>query len=75
MPQRGMCYICSTMKTATLRELRTRYSTVMKWIEDGEVVKISKQGKIIARLLPEKPKARRKVDDRFLSPAATRTTK
>jgi len=50
------------MKTATLRELRTRYSTVMKWIEEGEKVKISRHGKVIARLVPEKPKARRKVD-------------
>jgi len=50
------------MKTATLRELRTRYASVMKWIEAGEEVKISKDGKVIARLVPEKPKARRKVD-------------
>ncbi len=59
---------CSIMKAATLRELRTRYSTVMKWLEAGEKVKISKHGKVIARLIPEKPKARRKVDKRFLSP-------
>jgi antitoxin (DNA-binding transcriptional repressor) of toxin-antitoxin stability system len=45
------------MKTATLRELRTHYATVMKWIAAGQVVKISKHGKVIARLVPEKPKA------------------
>ena len=55
-------YFCSTMKTASVRELRNHYTTVMKWIEAGEEVKISKRGKIIARLVPERPKARRKVD-------------
>ena len=53
------------MKTATLRELRTRYSTVMKWIEVGEQVKISKRGKVVARLVPvkqEKPTKPKKVD-------------
>jgi antitoxin (DNA-binding transcriptional repressor) of toxin-antitoxin stability system len=50
------------MKTATVRELRNHYTSVMKWIEAGEEVKISKRGKVIARLVPEKPKARRKVD-------------
>jgi len=44
------------MKTATLRELRTKYATVMKWIETGETVKISKDGKVVARLIPVKPK-------------------
>ncbi|HEV3272067.1 MAG TPA: hypothetical protein VGZ93_07795 [Candidatus Methylacidiphilales bacterium] len=66
------------MKTATLRELRTRYAVVMKWIEAGEKVKISRHGKVIARLVPEKPKALRKVDDSFLSSrlgGTTRTTK
>ncbi len=50
------------MKTATVRELRNHYTSVMKWIEAGEEVKISRRGKVIARLVPEKPKARRKVD-------------
>ncbi len=50
------------MKTASVRELRNHYTSVMKWIEAGEEVKISKRGKIIARLVPEKPKAPRKVD-------------
>ena len=50
------------MKTATVRELRNHYTSVMKWIEAGEEVKISKRGKIIARLVPEKTKAKGKVD-------------
>lgn len=50
------------MKTATVRELRNSYTSVLKWIEAGEEVKISKRGKIIARLVPEKPKQAEKVD-------------
>jgi antitoxin (DNA-binding transcriptional repressor) of toxin-antitoxin stability system len=50
------------MKTATVRELRNHYTTVMKWIEAGEEVKISKRGKVIARLVPEKTKKSKKVD-------------
>ncbi len=50
------------MKTVTLRELRTRYALVMKWIEAGEEVKISQDGKVVARFVPESPKGTRKVN-------------
>ncbi len=50
------------MKAATVRELRNHYTTVMKWIEAGEEVKISKRGKVIARLVPEKAKKAKTVD-------------
>lgn len=50
------------MKTVTFRELRTRHASVLKWIEAGIEVKISQDGKIIARLVPEKPKAKCKVN-------------
>ena len=42
------------MKTATVRELRNRYSELLKWIDAGEEVQISRRGKVIARLVPEK---------------------
>jgi prevent-host-death family protein len=44
------------MKTATVRELRNQYRHVLGWVESGEEVAISKRGKVIARLVPEKPK-------------------
>ena len=47
------------MKTATVRELRNRYRSVLGWVEAGEEVTISKRGKVIARLVPEKPKTQR----------------
>jgi antitoxin (DNA-binding transcriptional repressor) of toxin-antitoxin stability system len=50
------------MKTASVRELRNHYTTVMKWIEAGEEVKISKRGKVIARLVPEKAGIPKEVD-------------
>jgi prevent-host-death family protein len=49
------------MKTATVRELRNNYRHVLEWVEAGEEVTISRRGKVIARLVPEKPKSR-KVD-------------
>jgi prevent-host-death family protein len=46
------------MKTATVRELRNQYRHVLGWVEAGEEVTISKRGKIIARLVPEKLKVK-----------------
>jgi prevent-host-death family protein len=43
------------MKTATVRQLRHDFGTVLNWIEDGERVEISKRGKIIALLSPPTP--------------------
>lgn len=47
------------MKTATVRQLRNQYREVIGWVEAGEVVKISRRGKIIARLVPEKSRQKR----------------
>ena len=58
----GWLHNRSTMKTATVRELRNRYTTVLKWIEAGEEVAISKRGVVIARLVPETPQRTVKVD-------------
>lgn len=40
------------MKTATVRQLRHDFGTVLNWVEEGEQVEISKRGKIIALLTP-----------------------
>ncbi len=40
---------------ATVRELRNQYRNVLGWVEAGEEVAISRRGKVIARLVPEKP--------------------
>ncbi len=41
------------MKTASVRELRNHYTSVLRWIDAGEDVLITKRGKVIARLSPE----------------------
>ena len=46
------------MKTATVRQLRHDFGSVLNWVEEGQAVSISKRGKIIALLSPP-PRARR----------------
>ena len=41
------------MKTATVRDLRSDFDRISKWIEEGETVQIVKKGKPFARLAPE----------------------
>jgi len=45
------------MKTATVRDLRNRYSTLLEWIGAGEEILITRRGKSIARLVPERSEA------------------
>jgi antitoxin (DNA-binding transcriptional repressor) of toxin-antitoxin stability system len=41
------------MKTATVRELSNRYTQLLKWIDAGEEIRITRRGVVIARLVPE----------------------
>lgn len=41
------------MRTATVRELRNRYTQLLKWLEAGEEILITRRGVTIARLVPE----------------------
>ena len=43
------------MKTATVRQLRHHFGSVLDWIEQGDAVRISKRGKTIALLCPPAP--------------------
>jgi prevent-host-death family protein len=40
------------MKTATVADLRNRFPSVFRWIEDGETVELTKRGRIVARIVP-----------------------
>lgn len=40
------------MKTATVRQLRHDFGSVLNWVEEGEAVSISKRGKVVALLSP-----------------------
>jgi antitoxin (DNA-binding transcriptional repressor) of toxin-antitoxin stability system len=54
------------MKTATVRQLRHDFGSVLNWVEAGEAVGISKRGKIIALLSPpptsKPPKTKKRPD-------------
>jgi antitoxin (DNA-binding transcriptional repressor) of toxin-antitoxin stability system len=43
------------MKTATVRDLRTRFPVVQSWLAEGEPVTITKSGKRIAMLTQAPP--------------------
>jgi len=50
------------MKTATVRDLRNRYTSLLKWIGAGEEIVITQRGKTIARLIPEQDQPSQSVD-------------
>ena len=54
------------MKTATVRQLRHDFGSVLNWVEAGEAVGISKRGRIVAWLspppTPRAAKARKRPD-------------
>ena len=52
----------STMKTATVRDLRNRYTSVLRWVSAGEEVLITQRGIVIARLSPETAQTAQTVD-------------
>lgn len=43
------------MKTASIRQVRHDFNTVLDWIEAGEQVQVSKRGKVVALLSPPQP--------------------
>lgn len=45
------------MKTATVRDLRNHYTSLLRWIAAGEEVLITQKGTVVARLLPAGPEA------------------
>jgi prevent-host-death family protein len=46
------------MKTATVRQIRHDFGTVLGWVEDGEQVEVSKRGKVVALITPPPPAAK-----------------
>ena len=50
------------MKTATVRDLRNRYTTVLRWVSAGEDVLITRRGVVIAKLSPATPQTGHLVD-------------
>lgn len=50
------------MRKATVRDLRNRYSSLLRWIKAGEEILITQRGKPVARLVPERVGAIGRVD-------------
>ena len=50
------------MRTATVRDLRNHYTSLLGWISAGEEIVITQRGKPVARLIPENPAKLGKVD-------------
>jgi prevent-host-death family protein len=59
------------MRTATVRDLRNHYTSLLGWVSAGEEIVITQRGKPVARLIPEHPPESRKVNWAE-SPAVTR---
>lgn len=50
------------MKTASVRELRNNFASVAKWLEHGEQIAITRNGKTFATLSPAAPEKPPKID-------------
>ena len=40
------------MKTATVRDLRTKFPVLSRWLDDGQQIEITRRGRVIALLTP-----------------------
>jgi prevent-host-death family protein len=47
-----MCVTMLNMKTATVRDVQHHLAHVLRWVEDGEEVQITRRDRIVARLVP-----------------------
>lgn len=59
------------MRTATVRDLRNHYTSLLGWVKAGEEVVITQRGKAVARLVPETSNQAQEVNWAD-SPAVTR---
>lgn len=50
------------MKTATLRQLRNETSLLVKWVEAGETILVTKRSKPLFKVLPVSPVASKDFD-------------
>ncbi len=40
------------MRTATIRDLRTKFPVLARWMDDGEPIEITRRGRVVAHLTP-----------------------
>ena len=51
----GACVNLPYMKTASLRHLQHHLSEVIRWVDHGEEVLVTRRNRVIARLVPASP--------------------
>jgi antitoxin (DNA-binding transcriptional repressor) of toxin-antitoxin stability system len=49
------------MKTASVRDLRQNFGSLLAWLEDGQEIQITMRRRVVARLVPAGPKSAAKV--------------
>jgi antitoxin (DNA-binding transcriptional repressor) of toxin-antitoxin stability system len=49
------------MKTASVRELRQNFGCLLTWLEEGQEIQITMRRRVVARLVPDRPKSTPKV--------------
>jgi antitoxin (DNA-binding transcriptional repressor) of toxin-antitoxin stability system len=49
------------MKTASVRELRQNFGSLLTWLEEGQEIQITMRRRVVARLVPDRPKSAAKV--------------
>ena len=49
----------SNMKKTTVREVQHNLSKILRWVEDGEVVVLTRHKRVVANLVPSSAKDRR----------------
>jgi antitoxin (DNA-binding transcriptional repressor) of toxin-antitoxin stability system len=45
------------MKTAGVRELRQNFGSLLTWLEEGQEIQITMRRRVVARLVPDRPKS------------------
>jgi antitoxin (DNA-binding transcriptional repressor) of toxin-antitoxin stability system len=49
----------SNMKTTTVRDVQHNLRKILQWIEDGEVVTVTRHKRVVANIVPSTPAVRR----------------
>lgn len=49
------------MKSASVRDLRHRFGHLLTWINEGQEIQITMRRRVIARLIPDKSAAKKKI--------------
>jgi antitoxin (DNA-binding transcriptional repressor) of toxin-antitoxin stability system len=49
------------MKTASVRDLRQNFGSLLAWLEEGQEIQITMRRRVVARLVPDGPKPAAKI--------------